>query len=101
MASHLRRGGRRQDPILSGLSSSGATRRLRRRGLSLGIERCSWHAFRRGAASDIIRSGGTIGFLMNQGGWRSGAFLKYLLCSDVEDRRTLELTSVGLDSDSD
>ena len=101
VASHLRRGGRRQDPILSGLSSSGATRRLRRKGLSLGIERCSWHAFRRGAASDIIRPGGTIGFLMNQGGWRSGAFLKYLLCSDVEDRRTLELTSVGLDSDSD
>jgi len=38
---------------------------------------------------------------MNQGGWRSGAFLKYLLCSDVEDRRTLELTSAGLDSESD
>ena len=37
---------------------------------------------------------------MNQGGLRSGAFLKYLFCSDVENRRTLELTAVGFDSDS-
>ena len=101
VTSHLQRGGRPQDPLLTNLATSRATRTLRRRGSSLGIERCSWHAFRRGAASDIVRSGGTIGFLMNQGGWRSGAFLKYLLCSDVEDRRTLELTAVGLDSDSD
>ena len=48
-----------------------------------------------------MRSGGTIGFLVNQGGWRSGAFFKYFLSSDVEDRRTLELTAVGLDNDSD
>ena len=48
-----------------------------------------------------MRSGGTIGFLMNQSGWRSGAFLEYFLCSDVEDRRTLDLTAVGLDSGSD
>ena len=99
--SHIKSGGGEQDPILGTLMSPRATRRLRRRGASLGIERCSWHVFRRGAASDIMRSGGTTGFLMSQGGWRPGAFLKYLLASDVEDRRTLEKTAVGLDSDSD
>ena len=55
----------------------------------------------RSAASDITRPGGTIGFLMNQGGWRSGAFLRYFIASDVGDRRALEVTAAGLDSDSD
>ena len=101
VASHIRNGGSKRDPILSALMTSGASRRLRQRGAILGIERCSWHAFRRGAASDIMRSGGTVGFLMNQGGWRSGAFLRYFLAPDVEDRRALEVIAAGLDSDSD
>ena len=101
--SHIKGGGGEQDPILGTLMSSRALRkqRLRRRGAVLGIERCSWHAFRRGAASDIMRPGGTIGLFMSQGGWRSGAFLKYFLASDVEDRRALEKIAVGFGSDSD
>ena len=75
--SHLRRGGSKFDRIFGSLKTRRASSELRRRGLTVGIDRCSWHAFRRGAASDIIRSGGTIGFLMLQGGWRSAAFLKY------------------------
>ena len=88
-------------PMLESLKSKAALLDLRRRGESAGVTSCSWHAFRRGAASDIIRSGGTVGFLLHQGGWKSGVFLKYLLRQDIEDRRTLELTSRGLDSDSD
>ena len=50
VTSHIRNGGGERDPILGALMSSRASRRLRRRGAILGIERCSWHAFRRGAA---------------------------------------------------
>ena len=99
--SHLAGGGSKTDSIFGGLRTRRASAELRRRGLNLGIIRCSWHAFRRGAASDIVRSGGTIGFLLNQGGWKSSTFLKYLLSSDIEDRRALESTAAGLDSDSE
>jgi len=99
--SHLRRGGSKSDRIFGSLKSRRASSELRRRGLTVGISRCSWHAFRRGAASDIIRSGGTIGFLMHQGGWKSAAFLKYLLASDINDRCSLQSAAVGLSSDSE
>ena len=98
--SHLRQGGSKSDRIFGSLKSRRASSELRRRGLTLGINRCSWHAFRRGAASDIIRSGGTIGFLMHQGGWKSAAFLKYLLASDINDRCSLQAAAAGLSSDS-
>ena len=98
---HLHRGGTRSDRIFGSLKSRRASSELRRRGLTVGISRCSWHAFRRGAASDIVRSGGTIGFLMHQGGWKSAAFLKYLLASDINDRCSLQSAAVGLSSDSE
>ena len=99
--SHLRRGGSRLDRIFGSLRSRRASSDLRRRGFSIGINRCSWHAFRRGAASDIVRSGGTIGFLMHQGGWKSAAFLRYLLASDINDRCSLQSAAAGLSSDSE
>ena len=99
--SHLRRGGSKVDRIFGSLKARRASSELRRRGLGFGIDRCSWHAFRRGAASDIVRSGGTIGFLMHQGGWRSAAFLKYLLASDINDRCSLQASAAGLSSDSE
>ena len=67
----------------------------------VGIGRCSWHAFCRGAASDIIRSGGTIGFPMHQGGWKPAAFLKHLLASDINDRCSLQAAAASLSSDSE
>ena len=89
------------EPILHRLKAKSAREDLWRRGARVGVHACSWHAFRRGAASDILRSGGTIGFLMHQGGWRSSAFLRYVLRKDLDDHQALELTARGLDSDSD
>ena len=98
---HLDQGKDRSEPLLHSLKARAALENLRRRGALAGIERCSWHAFRRGAASDIINSGGTLGFLLHQGGWRSGAFLKYILRRDLEHQQTLRQAARGLDSDSD
>ena len=88
-------------PILGSLKSKSARADLVRRGTRVGIHSCTWHSFRRGAASDIVNSGGTIGFLMHQGGWRSAAFLRYILRQDLESKQALELAARGLDSDSD
>ena len=99
--SHLRRGGSKFDRIFGSLKARRASSELRQRGLNVGIDRCSWHAFRRGAASDIIRSGGTIGFLVHQGGWKSAAFLKYFSASDINDRCSLQAAAAGLSSDSE
>ena len=89
------------EPILHSLKAKSARENLWRRGARVGVPSCSWHAFRRGAASDIVNSGGTIGFLLHQGGWRSSAFLRYILRKDLDHQQTLELAARGLDSDSD
>ena len=57
--------------------------------------RAGWHAFRRGAASDILRHGSSVIDILLAGSWRSGAFLRYLRRSDVHTRASLHTASVG------
>ena len=50
----------------------------------------AWHAFRRGAASDMLRSGSSVGDILLAGSWRSGAFLRYLRRSEVDARASAD-----------
>ena len=58
-----------------------------------------WQVFRRGAARDMLNSGCTIAQILSAGGWRSGAFLRYLTRRDVDQRSALELALVESSSD--
>ena len=59
----------------------------------------SWHAFRRGAASDALRDGDSIGNILASGGWKSSAILRYLVADEIDQR--LAAASVIEASDSD
>ena len=57
--------------------------------------RAGWHAFRRGAASDMLRHGSFVSDILLAGSWRSGAFLRYLRRSDVDTRASLHSAGAG------
>ena len=50
----------------------------------------AWHAFRRGMAQDMLSDGRPLGEILLAGGWRSGAFLRYLSRFDLDRRVALE-----------
>ena len=57
--------------------------------------RAGWHAFRRGAASDMLRSGSSVGDILLAGSWRSGAFLRYLRRAELDTRASLHTVGAG------
>ena len=66
-----------------------------------GLPCISWHSFRRGAASDMLHRGCTVAQIIRAGGWKSGAFIRYLDRRDVDDRAHLELALAGSDSEGE
>ena len=52
-----------------------------------------WHAFRRGMAQDMLSNGSPLGEILLAGGWRSGAFLRYLSRFDLDKRAALEFAT--------
>ena len=67
----------------------------------IGLEKASWHGFRRGSATDLVARGGSLSQVLASGGWRSGAFLRYIAGDVVSRRRALELSFGESDSDRD
>ena len=72
---------------------------MKRACTELAIPISGWQAFRRGAARDMMNSGCTLAQILGAGGWRSGAFLRYLTRRDIDQRSALELALVENDSD--
>ena len=60
----------------------------------------SWHAFRRGMASDMLASGSSLSAILRAGGWRSAAFLRYLRSQDLDEREALDFTLANSDPES-
>ena len=77
-------------PLLGDDWARTATQRLQTLCSALGLPRYTWHAFRRGGASDLLRRGGTVAHILLAGGWRSASFLKYLRNKDLDARAALE-----------
>ena len=73
------------------------TAALRRRATNLGLGPLGWHSFRRGAASDLLASGGTLAQVLHAGNWRSAAFLRYLRTRDVDVRAAFEVAAADSD----
>ena len=80
-------------------SKPGRLATLKRRAAQLGLEVSGWHAFRRGAAEDLVRSGCPIGFILKAGGWKSGAFLRYISAEALDTRAVTEAFLSHSDSD--
>jgi hypothetical protein len=64
----------------------------------LGLPRPGWHSFRRGMARDMLNAGCSLAQILDAGGWRSAAFLRYLSRRDIDARVALELAELQ-DSD--
>ena len=60
----------------------------------MGVQSCSWHAFRRGRATDMLRAGDDLSSILQMGGWRSPAILTYL-ARDELDRRAAGLDLIN------
>ena len=76
-----------------------ASERLRAEASRFGWRSLGWHAFRRGMASDLLNSGGSLSQILYAGGWRSGAFLRYVARRDVDARASLEAAAAASESD--
>ena len=64
----------------------------------LGFGDFTWHWLRRGFATDLLRSGTPLAELITAGGWKSAAFVRYLLREDIDEFATAD--RVFADSDS-
>jgi hypothetical protein len=53
--------------------------------------RVTWHGFRRGMASDLLRSGHSFKEVAKQGGWRSSCWTKYVQEADLAARQDAAL----------
>ena len=91
--------GRSSSERLFDISASLALVRIKTAATSVGIEKLSWHSFRRGSAHHMLDKGATIAQILRAGGWRSAAFLRYLCRKDVDNVAHLQL--IHDDSDSD
>jgi len=74
---------------------------LRKAVLTLKLGSARWHAFRRGMAQDLLDSGSTLSFILRSGGWRSGAFLRYLTRSSLDENEAVEFTVNDSDSEAE
>ena len=59
-----------------------------------------WHAFRRGMAQDMLERGDALAEILLAGGWRSGAFLRYLSRADLDHRVALEYAIQASDDEA-
>lgn len=81
------------------MSASLALVRIKTAAAAVGIEKISWHSFRRGAAHHMLDKGATIAQILRAGGWRSAAFLRYLCRKDVDNAAHLQIIHDESDSE--
>lgn len=81
------------------LQPAAALADLRRLSAFLDLGRPGWHAFRRGMAQDMLDGGSSLSQILQAGGWRSSAFLRYLIKHDVDAREAAEFAIADSDSD--
>jgi len=81
------------------VSGPGGTKAFRELTTEVGLS-AAWHAFRRGAASDMLRDGAPLSAILAGGGWRSAAFLRYLSQAEIDERVALEQAFALSDSEA-
>ena len=66
---------------------------------AVGIEKASWHGFRRGSATDLVAKGASLAQVLSSGAWKSAAFLKYISAQALGRRQALDFSFNESDSD--
>ena len=66
---------------------------------SVGLDKVSWHGFRRGSATDLVASGSSLTQVLFAGAWRSAAFLRYISTEAIGKRQALDLSFNESDSE--
>ena len=69
--------------------------------VAVGVEKATWHGFRRGSATDLVSSGASLAQVLSSGAWKSAAFLKYISAQAVSRRQALDFSFIDSDSDCD
>ena len=67
--------------------------------VDLGLGSFTWHWLRRGFATDLLRSGTPLAEIITAGGWKSAAFIRYLLREDIDEFATADRVFAESDSD--
>ena len=100
VAAH-RAAGRRPTDRIFAVDAKEALAFLRAVTTAAGGLRPTWHAFRRGYATDLLASGQDWGAVMLAGGWRSNAFLDYLRSRELTAQAAGELVFSFSDSEAE
>ena len=61
----------------------------------------TWHYLRRGMATDLLRSGTDLANMVTAGGWKSSAFLGYLLKDEIDEYASCDAVFADSDSEDD
>jgi hypothetical protein len=99
---HISQGRSDRQPIFMDLNLVHARNQIRETAAEIGlseIEEFTWHFIRRGMATDLLRHGSSLAQILVAGGWRSSAFLRYLLRHDLDEREAADLCIDQSDSD--
>ena len=59
-----------------------------------------WHAIRRGMAEEMLARGDPLAEILLAGGWRSGAFLKYVSRHSLDTRVALDFAYAVSDGEA-
>ena len=94
----------RQRTNLFSLNSSQARSNLKTYARKLGIGRnndmqIGFHGFRRGRARDELKKGSPISRILELGGWKSSAVLRYLAIKEFDEVTALEVAVDVSESD--
>ena len=85
--------------LFAGLDPARALASMRRRAVAARVTGASWHAFRRGMASDMLDSGAPLAQILIAGGWRSTEFLRYLIRKDADSFAACDFLLAQSDSE--
>ena len=99
---HKARGKSDRQGLFSDLNLIHARNKIREIAAEIGlsqIEEFTWHFIRRGMATDLLRFGSSLAQILVAGGWKSSAFLRYLLRHDLDEREAADLCIDQSDSD--
>ena len=76
-------------PLFDLLQGPAALKAFRAAAAEVGLS-ATWHAFRRGMATDMLVGGSSLAEILLAGGWKSAAFPRYLARKDMDARVSLE-----------
>jgi len=82
------------DPLFPAFDATRCRPLLARLAKEAGVDAVGWHAFRRGMAADLVKAGTPLAQVLTSGGWKSSAFLRYVLRHEAE-----EVAACGLERD--